>query len=766
MKRSISLLLAVLLLLSAVPFVSAFDDITDFRQSAAAESLASLGIVDSVSKFNPHDNLTRAQFCKIAVLSAGFEETSLYSGYTIYPDVRANTWYAPYVNAAVRKYAIIQGDENGLFNPESSITYGEAVTIILRMLGYTTADIGIMWPLDYVNKAQALGLSDGIGNLSPNAAITRGQAAILVCNMLLCQTKEGTLFASQGFSTGSDQSILLSLSSTNPTLSQNQAELYIDGASKIYASSANISPVLCGLKGIPVFASQTQSRLEGFIADIGSAEEETVTDISSESITVSGGRIDVPRDTLTFAGGSAGSYITHWFDIKKGDKITVYFDESGLPDLISAHSRAIGLSSSFVYGIDSDSLPSGASYVKNGIAISSSDVQKYDVLSYSPSNNTYYVSSDRVTLLYQSGSPVYANPSVIKAGNREFSVSEHAASYFDQSGIKLGGKITLLFDYNGSLAAVMPTSRVTGDALGVLTSLSDSTCKVELLCGLTLEGTPSLSGYGKFYYNGQSISSVYKLSGQLVSVSQNSDGLFVFSSEEYSGNNYGDLDISLKTLGKLKLSADLRVFECSEAGMSLHEIALSDIKSGVTSKEKILHVGRNSSGGVNLLVLKDVTGDRYLYGMAKVSSEKVSAGESLSGENMRTQYTITLKTSDNMYTYTTFYKPEISSYLNAWQPAAVSSDLVGESAKQYNFASPAFALSSSGSVKRSDFDAYRGVKIKGQYVEIDEGVVIYNTSTNTFISSLSEARANFTDFTVYLDRSASEGGTVRVITVK
>ena len=133
---------------------------------------------------------------------------------------------------------------------------------------------------------------------------------------------------------------------------------------------------------------------------------------------------------------------------------------------------------------------------------------------------------------------------------------------------------------------------------------------------------------------------------------------------------------------------------------------------------------------------------------------------------MRTQYTITLKTSDNMYTYTTFYKPEISSYLNAWQPAAVSSDLVGESAKQYNFASPAFALSSSGSVKRSDFDAYRGVKIKGQYVEIDEGVVIYNTSTNTFISSLSEARANFTDFTVYLDRSASEGGTVRVITVK
>ncbi|MEA4919483.1 MAG: S-layer homology domain-containing protein [Clostridiaceae bacterium] len=768
MKRYISLLLVFVLAVSVIPYASAFKDITDFSESAAAESLASLGIIDNVDNFNPNDCLTRSQFCKIAVLAAGFTETSLYSGYTIYPDVASNTWYAPYVNAAVRKYAIIKGDEKGNFNPESNITYGEAVTIMLRMLGYTTADIGMMWPADYVNKAQSMGLSSGMRTHAAANAITRGQAAILLCNMLLSTNKAGTVFAATGFSTGSAESILLSTSQTNPNLSSNQAVLYLDDKSTTYATTGTISPTLCGLKGIPVFSSTSQSRIRGFIADIGGAEIEEVTSVSSSALTVGTGKINVPRDTLTMAGGSVGTYITCWFDIKAGDKITLYYDDSGELELISTLNSAVSYNKTYIYGADTASFPSNATYIKNGIKISASDLSNYDVISYSQTNNTYYVSSDRVTLLYQSGSPVYSNPSVIKAGNKTFSVSEKAGSYFNQSGIKVGGKITLLLDYSGNLAAVMPASKVTAKAIGVLSSLSDSSCTINLACGLTLTGTPSTSGYTIMSYNGQHVSSLYKLQGQLVETSQNSDGLFTFNTVALSGGTSGDLDLSKRVLGKKSLAQNIRIYECSARGMALHEISLEDLPAATVDSSKVLHSETDTQGNINMVVLEDVTGDRFIYGMIKLTSEKVQTDDSLDGStNYQTQYSFTVKTASNIYSYTTVYKPTEMTTINPeYIPGAISTDLVGDNARSYNFVTPAFKLSKAATVTRDSFDAYRGVKINGKYVPVEKDVVIYSSSGKTFLSSLSEARANFTSFSIYLDRPVSEGGTVRVITVQ
>ena len=80
-KRLVSSLLAAALLASA-PQSLAFSDIPHPEQSLAAESLASLGILAQAEAFNPNASLTRAQFCKMATLAAGFNETSLYSSFT------------------------------------------------------------------------------------------------------------------------------------------------------------------------------------------------------------------------------------------------------------------------------------------------------------------------------------------------------------------------------------------------------------------------------------------------------------------------------------------------------------------------------------------------------------------------------------------------------------------------------------------------------------------------------------------------------------
>ncbi len=765
MKRFLTLLLAALMLLALAPASLAFEDIPDFAERAAAESLASMGIVDDVAQFNPADNLTRAQFCKIAVLAAGLEDTGIYRNYTIYPDVPAGAWYAPYVNAAVRKYAIIQGDDRGMFNPNSDITYGEAVTILLRMLGYTTADIGMMWPTDYINKAQTLGLNAGMRTVGARQPITRGQAAILLCNVLLHETKSGTLYAAQGHSVGAGGTILLSTSETNPTLSSSQAVLYLNGDSRTYASSHAISSALCGLRGVPVFEQRSQSQLKGFIADIGGASLETVVSASATAITTKTGRINVGRDVLTMAGGSIGSYITHWFDLKQGDEVSLYYNADGALELVAAHSQAaLGLGASAVYGVDAISFRSDASFVKNGAPCSRSDLQDYDVVSYSTANNTYYISDSRVTLVYQSGSPVYANPSEIKAGNRTFRVSESAGRYFSQSGIKLGGRMTLLFDYNNELAAVMPVRKVEAAAVGVLTSVTEQACTVELLNGITLEGTPSTKNMGSVAIGRRRVNGIYKLDGQLVEVNQNSDEKFVLKAVTLKTTR-DDYDIKGGTLGKLDVSPGVRLYECCRAGMALHPISADDIPAGSVSADKIVHYGLNGAGQVDLLVLEDVTGDRYIYGMISRTTDTADIGSRLDGESVTTtQYNYTIRTGTGVLSYSTILEsPDFRPLNTDYIPAAISADLAGDNARSYNNEAPIMSLSKAAVVSRGDFDSFMGAKVGVSWIPVDENVVIYSRVTNTFLPNLSEARANFETFTLYLDRPAEEGGTVRVM---
>ena len=188
MKRIISLSCVLAMLFSFALPVNAFTDIPDAKVKAAAEGLASIGVIADVDNFYPNLYLTRSQFCKMAVLAAGFTELSIYGSYTLYPDVRATEWYAPYVNAAVKKYQIIKAYPSGLFGPNDNITYGQAVTILLRMLGWKDEEVGQFWPRDFVIKANEIGLSQGMTALGQNDAIPRSQAAILLNNMLLMNT--------------------------------------------------------------------------------------------------------------------------------------------------------------------------------------------------------------------------------------------------------------------------------------------------------------------------------------------------------------------------------------------------------------------------------------------------------------------------------------------------------------------------------------------------------------------------------------------------
>lgn len=73
-------------------------------------------------------------------------------------DVPAGSWYANYVNTLVGA-GIIGGYSDGTFRPRNDVTYGEALALIMRAVGYNVQQgVGSNWAMPYLTQAAADGL--------------------------------------------------------------------------------------------------------------------------------------------------------------------------------------------------------------------------------------------------------------------------------------------------------------------------------------------------------------------------------------------------------------------------------------------------------------------------------------------------------------------------------------------------------------------------------------------------------------------------------
>ncbi len=247
-KRVFSLLLALVLALSAaaIPASAAesFSDVTDKKTAQNVEVLRLLGVVEGngAGQFNPSGLLTRAEFCKMVVVLMGKGDDAMrYKTVTIFPDVRATHWAAGYVNLAVRQSEpkLLAGLPDGTFQPDSYITYGQAVTILMRVLGFADKDSGGIWPDGYINLAKSTGVSAGV-NLTGKANITRAQAAQLFVNVL-STGKDGKGYTPAGCTKG-EEVTLVSMSANTIRVSGGKTAKY----DLVRPSS---SSALNGLKG-------------------------------------------------------------------------------------------------------------------------------------------------------------------------------------------------------------------------------------------------------------------------------------------------------------------------------------------------------------------------------------------------------------------------------------------------------------------------------------------------------------------------------------
>lgn len=108
-----------------------FDDISGeppHPNRTAIEALAARGIINGREdgRFDPDAGMTRAEFAAIVVRALGLKPEAC----DAFSDV-GEQWFAPYVGTAYR-YEIVNGKGEGRFEPESGITRQEAAAMVAR----------------------------------------------------------------------------------------------------------------------------------------------------------------------------------------------------------------------------------------------------------------------------------------------------------------------------------------------------------------------------------------------------------------------------------------------------------------------------------------------------------------------------------------------------------------------------------------------------------------------------------------------------------
>lgn len=403
-KRVFSALLALVLTLSAVVLpasaAGSFSDVSDKKTAQNVEVLRLLGVVEGngIGQFNPYAQLTRAEFCKMLVTLMGSSDVLRYKTVTIFPDVRASHWAARYVNYAVRGEKLLSGMPDGTFQPDRAISYGEAVTILMRLLR-TDADAasGGIWPEGYIDLAKASGVSAGV-ELAGGAAISRAQAAQLFVNVL----------------------------GAKATSSSTDKDGETSTTTRVY------NPANCVSR-----ERVTLIALNGNTARVSGGKKNSYDLVRPSSATVLNGLkgdllLDADGKVLTFVpvvSSTTGAAVSNAAVILSADKST-----SGISALTG------GRTDFAVY--------------RNGVLSSVSALRRNDVVTYDASSNTLYACDTRVAVYYEACDPSPSAPSSITVlSGTQFTVLPTAQESLSQ--FKPGKTMTLLLTSDGSVAGAV-----------------------------------------------------------------------------------------------------------------------------------------------------------------------------------------------------------------------------------------------------------------------------------------------------------------------
>lgn len=767
-------LLASLTLLPAGA-VSSFSDIGDQTTAVNADILRLMGVVSGTggNRFDPNGTLTRAQFCTMVVnfLQKG-DEARRYATQTIFSDVKSTHWARAYINYAA-SYTVggdgegssgvrlISGVGDGRFLPDRNITMGEAVTILLRALSYSGKDAGAVWPQGYMDLGSSIGLTKGL-SAGAYDSISRAQAAQLFVNALKCKKADGTVYYKSLGGTVESGAIILAVNvETDDGSSDGAIRTTRNKASEAYLPARGSGSVtaLQGRRGDLVLNDREE--IVTFVPDDSTAITITLSgNAQAGYLKASGGKqytISGDTQVYTAAGGAGKNYSEAFSTLVSGTTVTMYTDRGKIQAIYATGGATETTSDAVVVMGDVTNatfhqLTGGVTnftIMKNRQTIRMSDIKDYDVVTYDSLSNTLIVSDLKLSCVYGDGTPNTKAPTsiTIQGGEDEFVVLESA--WNTCGGFKPGDNVVLLLTADGKVAGMAaPTGKVRSNAVGYLDG-----GKVEIFLpnGLTmpLKGEVSSTSLDK----------------QLVSVSASRTGVSV--SRLSTSRPSGDFNVTGMKLGSYTVAAGVRVYEQVSTGVMV-EVDRGDLTAQSIPAGQIAGVHLNSANVVDYIVLKDVTGNAYIYGMMVGGWESVTT-DGLYGS-----------TTSDQYTWDLYSSGEHIDFVPSVTFSGKNGDMVGVvpgkplSGGEGSTLAALIRLTEVKNVKGSDFFESEGVpyvNAGGRAYRIADGVECFRSVSDrltdeanwldgTQSARLSAIKAYSDSFTVYVDPVGSQ---VRVI---
>jgi len=624
LKKLSAWALCLCLVLSLVP-CSVFAESTDGIFTLLGELNIMQGDPDGNLRLN--DAVTRAEFTKVAVAASSYKN-SVATNLAIspFPDVTYKHWAASYVRVGVVN-GLVSGYPDTTFRPDDTVLFEEGVTIMLRVLGYTDIDFGASWPYGQISLANNLELTENVDCVAGDI-MNRRQVAQLVYNALGTKCKgQNAQLASVFDVTISDDVTLISDALDDPSIASD--EVYTSNGS--YKIAKRFDRSLLGLSG--EVAVKNGSKLLAFVPDTGNADYEQyllyavlpgAVMVYKDGVLTS---LSVPDSTPVYKGKSQSSFANLKASFELGDILRVKHSSSGIDSIICTTGDVRGPLTVSTSGISGNWETNTATKVmRNGLASSIQALEPYDIAYFMPDMNLILAYSDKVTGVYEKATPNKDFPQSISLSGKEYTIESGSAFTALASGgtFDFGDTITILLGKTGQIAGVISpnatsSKNLTGYVLetgqkefqsGIVDTYNSYYIKIAFPDGTTGE-----------YATDKNLSS-YK--NKVVSVAfKNGYAKVTLVTGEV--NLSGTYDHATGKLGKQFLSADAQILDVGtvdSGSSSVYAKLYPQRLDGVSiSSSQILYYEKNAAGKIDKLILKDVTGDGFSYGLMTTASQ-------------------------------------------------------------------------------------------------------------------------------------------------
>ena len=614
-SKLLSAMLACVMLFGMLGAVSVsasvFPDMTDSNREEAVETLYALGIMvgdKDTGLFRPDDAIKRSEVAKIAVAALGLTSVAEGSTHTSkYPDVSKDYWGVGYINVATSQ-GIVIGDTDGNFRPEDTITYEEAMTILVRMIGHEPAALS---KGGYSAGYLVVGSENGIdknAKAAANAPATRSLVAQMMFNALTVDMMEQTSFGDNPeYSIVKDKTLLSSKLKTEKLTGQVVAtsQTALDGGAPLKKGEVKIGDEIHSAEHVDaanllgyrvVFYLQeddfgekqiilirpeanknstlsvtadnfesiedaTGKKVLSYWKDKDNDKKATEADIKTDAILIYNGKYETMSNDLIDLTNAAGGI--ELLDIDRDNVYDVVFvtefKNVVVEEVMPTSGKIIDKYGAPTLTLDPEDEDLDVEIKKGGELLKVADLKEWDVLSVAASSDNRIFRIYVVNNVVEGKVEELDDEGVVIGGK----LYEIANNYTQSIALKDEGKFYL--DVEGKIAAVDATSQISANYAYLLDAGMTSSLSEELEVRLfTKEGdTVQLKATEKIRFNGVSgtkgadvLAALKDGAGnvvaQLVTFEKNADGKIVALTTATDNSATGAIDENKFTLN-LKL---------------------------------------------------------------------------------------------------------------------------------------------------------------------------------------------------------------------